>query len=188
MRKFLLPLFSICAAAMVGCDTSTPNSAAQKAAMRDEANATLERMEAQDPSLAPLVSSAYGYAVFPEIGSGAVGVGGASGKGIVFKNGQRVGRVTMSQASIGPQIGGDTYGELIVFKDEHALNRLMNNSIEFGADANATIVKAGAAGAANFAEGVQVYILPKGGLMAGANLNGQKFHFMASQDSGSQQP
>jgi lipid-binding SYLF domain-containing protein len=88
--------------------------------------------------------------------------------------------VKLTQASIGAQIGGDTYAELIIFQDEHALNRMMNNSIEFGADANATIVKDGAAGSASFAHGVQIYVLPKGGLKAGVSVNGQKFHFMQS--------
>jgi lipid-binding SYLF domain-containing protein len=81
------------------------------------------------------------------------------------------------------QLGGDTFGELIIFQDEHALNRMMNNSIEFGADASATIIKAGAAGDTNFANGVKVFILPKGGLMAGVSVNGQKFHFTPANNS-----
>jgi len=188
MRRILLSAFALMTgAAIVGCDTSTPNSAAQKTALRDEAQASLTRMESQDPSLTERVNNAVGYAIFPEVGQAAVGIGGSSGKGVVYKGGQRVGRVTLGQGSIGPQIGGDTFAELIIFEDEKALNRLMNNSIEFGADANATFVKAGAAGAANFANGVQVYVLPKGGLMAGAAINGQKFIYAPWSDQDAQQ-
>jgi lipid-binding SYLF domain-containing protein len=119
-------------AAIVGCDTSTPNSAAQQTALKDEAQASLTRMEAQDPTLTNQVNSAVGYAIFPEVGQAAIGIGGSSGKGVVYKNSQRVGRVTLGQGSIGPQIGGDTFAELIIFQDDKALNRLMNNSIELG--------------------------------------------------------
>lgn len=185
MRKALISVLSLsfAAAGIVGCDVSSPNSPAAKTAMRDEAQAALERMEAQDPTLTDRVNNAYGYAVFPEIGAAAVGIGGAEGKGVVYKNGQRIGQINLVQASIGVQLGGDTFGELIIFQDEHALNRMINNSVEFGADAQATFVKAGAAGAKNFANGVQVYVLPKGGFMAGVNVNGQKFHFVPSDTS-----
>jgi len=183
MRMYLLPLVAILAA-VAGCDTASPDSPGTRTAIAQESNTALERMYAQDPGLRNLTANAYGYAIFPEVGEAAVGIGGASGKGIVYKGGQRVGTVTLEQASIGVQLGGQTFGELIIFQDEHALNRLMNNSVEFGADASATIVKAGAAGSTNFANGVQIYILPKGGLMAGVSLNGQKFHFIPSQTNG----
>ena len=128
------------------------------------------------PGLQNLIANSYGYVIFPEVGEAAVGIGGASGKGVVYQGGQPIGNVTMDQASIGVQLGGQTYAELIIFQDEQRLSRLMNNSIEFGADATATLVKAGAAGSTNFSHGVQVYILPKGGLMAGVSVIGQKFH------------
>ncbi|HZK81175.1 MAG TPA: lipid-binding SYLF domain-containing protein [Humisphaera sp.] len=183
MRRFILPLLAAFAAATVGCDTASPNSAAERTVQRDEAHVTLEKMEAQAPWLTDMVNNAYGYAVFPNVGAAAIGIGGASGKGYVYKGGQSVGWVSLEQASVGVQLGGDTFGELIIFENDHALNRMMNNSVEFGADASATIIKAGAAGDANFAHGVKIYILPKGGLMAGVSVNGQKFHF-TQVDSG----
>jgi len=151
--------------------------------MHDEARASLERMEAQDPSLTNNVNNAVGYAIFPEVGSAAIGIGGAEGQGFVYRGGQRVGMVKMTQGSIGIQAGGDTYAELIIFQDDKALNRLMNNSFEFGSDASATAVKAGAAGSAEFSHGSQVYILPKGGFKAGVSLNGQKFKFVGNGET-----
>jgi len=180
MRKVIFPLLMVLGGGLVGCDTSTPNSAAQQTAMQDEAKAALQRMEAQDPSLAGPINSSVGYVVFPEVGSAAIGIGGASGRGYVYRNGQRVGMVKMTQGSVGLQAGGDTYAELIIFQDEKALNRPMNDSFEFGSDAKATAVKAGAAGEAQFTNGTQVYILPKGGLFAGIALNGQKFKYMGN--------
>jgi lipid-binding SYLF domain-containing protein len=179
MRTLLLPVLMVVAGGLLGCETSAPTPTEQ-AAMRDDAKASLERMEAQDPTLKLLVDNSYGYAILPEVGEGAVGIGGASGDGVVYnKGGQRMGTVRLSQASVGIALGGQTFAELIIFQDEKSFNRILNDSIEFGADASATLVKAGAADAGNFAKGVQIYILPKGGLMAGVSLNGQKFHYTA---------
>ena len=182
MRKFAIPLFALLAAAMVGCETSTPNSQAQKASMRDETQSALNKFESQDPGLRNLLNSS-SYAIFPDIGKAAVGIGGAHGQGEVFRNGQMVGYVTMDQASIGPQVEGESYSELIVFQNEHALNRLMNNSLEFGAQTSAEFVKAGAAAAGSFNNGVRVFILPRGGLGAGASISGQKFHFTPANNA-----
>jgi len=187
MRKFIFPLLTVFAAGLMGCESSEPPSPAQTAAMHDEARAALERMQAQDSTVKYLVDNSYGYVVFPEIGEGAVGIGGASGKGIVYQSGHRVGEVNLTQASLGIQIGGQTFAELIVFQNQKALNRLMNDGYEFGADASATFVKEGAAGSGDFVHGVRIFILPKGGLMAGLSLNGQKFHFTANTQQWNQQ-
>jgi lipid-binding SYLF domain-containing protein len=187
MRKALIPLFSVAALAMVGCESTGPNAPANHTELQTRSQTSLDQFLSHDPGLQNNINNAAGYVIFPEVGKGAVGVGGASGIGTVYKGGQVVGTVKLTQVSVGPQIGGETYSELIVFENEAALNRLMNNSLEFGANAQAMIVKAGAAAAAHFDNGVEVYILPKGGLMAGADVNGQKFHFMGTSDSQTQQ-
>jgi lipid-binding SYLF domain-containing protein len=177
MRATCLTLLAVATMAMVGCETNSPDSQANHADLNQRSRTTVQQMTAQDPKLQDLINSSVGYVIFPEIGQGAVGVGGASGTGVLYRNGQSAGWVKLNQLSVGPQVGGQTYSELIVFQNDDALNRLMNNSLEFGTEASATIVKAGAAAAANFRNGMAVYILPKGGLEAGANINGQKFHY-----------
>lgn len=177
MRTVLVSLFGIAAMALVGCETATPNSPANRVGLRDDSQTALRQMTSQDGKLQDIINSGYAYAVFPEVGKAAVGVGGASGKGVVYQNGQPVGTVKLDQVSVGPQVGGETYSELIVFQNQEAFNRLTNNSLEFGAQASATLVKAGAAAASHFDQGVAVYILPKGGLEVGASLNGQKFTY-----------
>jgi lipid-binding SYLF domain-containing protein len=178
MRSALIPLLAVAAMAMVGCESTGPNAPAPKTELQPRADASLQQFLSHDPALQNLIDNSAGYVVFPEVGKGAVGVGGASGLGTVYKGGQAVGTVKLDQVSVGPQLGGETYSELIIFRDEPALNRLMNNAFEFGAAASATIVKAGAATDARFDEnGTLVYILPKGGLMAGADIHGQKFQF-----------
>jgi lipid-binding SYLF domain-containing protein len=124
-----------------------------------------------------MLSNSVGYVIFSKVGQGAVVVGGASGRGIVYRNGQPIGTAKIDQVSVGPDLGGQTYSELIVFQDDKALGRLTNDSLEFGAAAHATAVKAGAAAGTQFDSGVAVFILPKGGLEVGANISGQKFHY-----------
>jgi len=180
MRKALIPLFSVAALAMVGCESTGPNAPANHTELQTRTNTTLEQFYSHDPGLQNNVNNSAGFAVFSNVGKAAVGVGGASGIGQVYKGGQLVGSVKMNQVSVGPQIGGETYSELIVFENEAALNRLINNSLEFGATAQAMIVKAGTAASARFDNGVEVYILPQGGLMAGADIHGQKFTYMGN--------
>jgi len=178
MRSALIPLFSIAAMAMVGCESTGPNAPAPKTQLEPQADTSLQMFLSHDPGLQKLINGSAGYVIFPEVGKAAVGVGGASGLGTVYKAGHAVGTVKLEQVSVGPQIGGETYAEMIIFRDEPALNRLMSNSFEFGAAASATILKAGTAADARFDDnGTLCYILPKGGLMAGADVHGQKFHF-----------
>jgi lipid-binding SYLF domain-containing protein len=178
MRSALIPLFSIAAITAVGCESTGPNAPAPKTQLEPQSDTSLQMFLSHDPGLQKLIDNSAGYVIFPEVGKGAVGVGGASGLGTVYKQGHAVGSVKLQQVSVGPQIGGETYAEMIIFRDEPALNRLMSNSFEFGAAASATILKAGTAADARFDDnGTLCYILPKGGLMAGADVHGQKFHF-----------
>ena len=179
MRKVILPLLAIFATGVIGCESSGPSTPAEQTAMNDNSQVAVERMGAQDSTLPTLLNSSYGYVIFPDIGSGAVGIGGASGKGIVYRGGEPIGTVRLTEISAGLDIGGQTFSEIIVFQNEKAFNRLLNDSVEFGADAKITVLKAGAAGSGNFVNGVEVFVMTKGGLQIGVNLNGQKFHYDA---------
>jgi len=187
MRKALIPLFSIAAIAAVGCESTGPNAPAPKTQLEPRSDNSLQMFLSHDSGLQKLIDNSAGYVIFPEVGKGAVGVGGASGLGTVYRHGQAIGSVKLDQVSVGPQIGGETYAELIIFRDEPALNRMINNAFEFGAAASATVIKAGVAADARFDEnGTLCYILPKGGLMAGADIHGQKFHFYDNNGSDAQ--
>ena len=181
MRSAILPLFTVAAMALVGCENTGPNAPAAKTELEPRADASLQQFLSHDPGLQNLIDNSAGYVIFPDVGKGAVGVGGASGLGTVYQRGKAVGTVKLQQVSVGPQLGGETYSEMIIFRDDPALGRLMNNSFEFGATASATLLKAGAAADARFDEnGTLCYILPKGGVMAGADLHGQKFQFYSN--------
>ncbi len=130
-----------------------------------------------DPLLKNVFQSAYGYVILPNIGKGAVGVGGASGNGIVYEKGKIVGKAKMSQVTIGFQVGGQAYRELIFFESKAALDRFKENKVEFSAQASAVAATAGASANAKYADGIMIYTQQKGGLMYEASVGGQKFKY-----------
>ena len=120
-------------------------------------------------------NSAYGYAVFPSIGKGGLGVGGATGNGTVYKGGAIVGDCKMSQVTIGFQAGGQAYSEVIFFEDADAFNRFTGDKFEFSAQASAVAVTAGASFDVDYRDGILIFTQTKGGLMYEASVGGQKF-------------
>jgi len=130
-----------------------------------------------DPSMENLFKHAAGYAIFPNIGKGAVGLGGAAGKGAVYEKGVVVGTAQMTQVTVGAQAGGQAYREIIFFENKDAVDRFMQNKVEFSGQASAVAVKAGASANANYRNGVVVFSQEKGGLMLEASLGGQKFSY-----------
>jgi hypothetical protein len=139
----------------------------------------------------------YGYAVFPNVGEGAVGVGAALGKGRVYVHGRLVGDTTMKQLSVGFQAGGKVYSQIIFFRDKRALEQFESGSFEFGAGASAVAVTAAANASAatngtqrgasaydgdartdgHWNDGMAVFSVAKGGLMYSAAIAGQHFTF-----------
>jgi len=132
-----------------------------------------------DPSMENLFKNSSGYVIFPNVGKGGVGVGGAAGKGAVYQKGTTVGTSQMVQVTVGAQAGGQAYREIIFFENRDALNRFMQNKIEFSGQASAIAVKAGASANTNYRDGVVVFSQAKGGLMLEASLGGQKFTYKA---------
>ena len=138
-----------------------------------------------------------GYAVFPTIGKGGLGVGAAHGSGNVYAHGKRIGSVTMNQLSVGLQAGGKAYSEIIFFENTRALEEFTSGNFEFSGDVGATVVTAGAnasvgttgenAGASGgkndakteggYHKGMAVFSIDKGGLMYNASVAGQKFSY-----------
>jgi lipid-binding SYLF domain-containing protein len=149
-------------------------------------------------------NKSYAYAVFPTIGEGAVGVGGARGKGHVYVHGKWVGDVTMNQISVGLQLGGKAFSQMIFFEDKRSLDEFESGSFEFGADASAVAITAGASASAgtngmdsamsggmkdavthgHYQKGVVVFTIAKGGLMGQLAVAGQKFTYTPRKAAG----
>ncbi len=144
-------------------------------------------------------SKSHGYAVFPTIGKGGFGIGGAHGSGRVYEKGKYVGDTSMTQVTIGLQIGGQAYSQIIFFQDKRAYNEFTGGNFEFGAQATAVAItagvsatasttgsSAGASGGQNNAKtagkynkGLAVFTVAKGGLMYEASIGGQKYTYKA---------
>ena len=128
-------------------------------------------------SLKPYFKKARGYAVFPNVGKGGIGIGGARGKGEVFEKGNVIGSTTLTQVSIGFQLGGQAFSQIIFFKDKKSLERFTQGNFEFGASASAALISEGANASADYSDGVAVLTFSKGGLMYEASIGGQKFSY-----------
>lgn len=150
----------------------------------------------------PFLKSAYGYAVFPTVGKAGIGIGGAYGKGQVYRGGKVTGEAKLFKATIGFQLGGQAFSEIIFFKDKRVYDEFTSGSFEFDAAASAVAItagvqaKAGTEGAtagasagpatgkqakASYHKGMAVFVHTKGGLMYEAAIGGQKFSFKAKQ-------
>lgn len=165
--------------------------------MADTFSDTIEIYKKSE-SVQPFFKSAYGYAVFPTVGKGGIGIGGAYGKGQVYRGGKVTGKASLVKATIGFQLGGQAFSEMIFFEDERAYNDFTSGEFVFDASASAVAITAGAqakagtegttAGASagpatgkqvksTYHKGMAVFIHTKGGLMYEAAIGGQKFKF-----------
>ena len=132
-----------------------------------------------DGLMQTLFDNSYGYVIFPNVGKGAIGIGGAAGNGAVFQKGTLIGMADMKQVSVGFQWGGQAYREVIFFETEADLKRFEENKIEFSGQASAVAVTKGAAANVKYEHGVMIFSQTKGGLMYEASVGGQKFKFRA---------
>jgi lipid-binding SYLF domain-containing protein len=142
-----------------------------------------------------LLAGAHAYAILPTIGKAGFIVGGAAGSGCVYEMGKQTGTTSMKQATIGLQLGGQAYSQLILFQNKETYGKFNDGEFEFGADATAVALTYGAAagattkgssasagdtkGTASWKRGMAVFTLAKGGLMYEASIGGQKFKFEA---------
>lgn len=178
MRTGLTAIGIVAIVGLAACNTA-PSTEAGKENIRSEAGAALARAQANDPTLIPVIRNARAYAVFPTVGKGAVGVGGAYGKGVLYENGVFSGYCDLTQGSIGFQLGGQSYTEIITFSTAEAVALFKTGNFAFDAQATAVAVKAGAGANAKYSNGVAVFTMDEAGLMFEASVGGQKFSYQA---------
>ena len=140
--KVLVCLLATASAGLgtVGCN-ATPKTAGEKKALKNETQATLDRMYSWGPDLKPFVEGAYGYAVFPSVGKAGLVVGASYGRGEVFRGGGMVGYADITQATVGAEVGAQEFSELIVFESETAMQKFVDDKFDVTANASAVILK-----------------------------------------------
>ena len=156
----------------LGC-AHTPTEPNARADLIHNARRTLAHMEREDPSLTPFIANAAGYIVFPNVGEGGFIVGGGSGTGVLFENGQPVHFAELRRLSTGALVGGQRMSQVVVVQDQKTLNKMKRGHFDFGASATAAFVRSGAAASASY-KGVAVFIDAKRGAMASASINSQR--------------
>jgi len=177
MKTLSSALLALCVAA----------TASAAPAWKPDVNDKLELSVAQaiikanetDPTLTMWFESAYAYAVYPKVGKGGFIVGGAHGSGLVIQGDRTVGKTALTQVTVGAQLGGQTYAEYIMFKDQAAFENFTRGNYELGAQVSAVGITKGASADASYDKGVAVFTLASGGLMVEASVGGQKFSYEA---------
>jgi lipid-binding SYLF domain-containing protein len=143
-----------------------------------DAEATLASFKRTDPGIEHFVAKSAGYVVFPSVGKGGAGIGGAHGAGVLFAHGGKpIGKVTINQVTIGAQLGGQSYSEILFLETPKQVADVESGKFSLAAQASAVALKAGASANAKFENGVAIFTATKGGLMYEATVGGQKLGF-----------
>lgn len=143
----------------------------------DDSNEAKAEFIQVDGLMKNLFDNAYGYVILPNVGKGAIGIGGAAGNGIAYEQGSIVGTASMKQATVGFQFGGQAYREVIFFETKEQMDRFKQNKIEFSAQASAVAATKGASANAKYTNGIMIFTQTKGGLMYEASVGGQELKF-----------
>lgn len=157
----------------VGCATARPDPDTSAKSGDD----TVEFFRRTDPGLDNFFARAAGYAVFPTVGKGGMAVGGAYGTGVLYERGRAVGTTTLTQVTVGFQLGGQAYSEIIFFETDQALADFKGGQFAIAAEASAVALASGASANAKYEQGVAIVTATKGGLMYEASVGGQKFSY-----------
>ncbi len=172
--KTLKTMATICL--MLVAFSSNAQNDKHKELMADADKAKMTLLN-KDAGLQQYFDNASGYVIFPNVGKGGLIIGGASGNGIVYTDGNAVGTANLKKLNVGFQAGGQAVIEVIFFETEAALQNFMEGNFQFAAEASAVIAEEGKSKNVNYNDGVMVFALPKAGLMADASVGGQKFGY-----------
>ncbi len=145
--------------------------------LQNEVKDAMTELVDGNPELESHFHKSYGFAVFPKITKGGLGIGGAGGKGLVFDNKSVIGESRLAQATFGLQAGGQQYMEVIFFEDQPALDRFTSGKVKFSGQASAVALKDGASVDIDYQDGVAIFTKTIGGLMAEASVGGQSFKY-----------
>ncbi len=173
--SFFAPIAAV-VCMIAGCETA-PDTAEGRADLQSQASAALARAQAVEPKLVPHVQNAVAVAVFPQIDKGGAGLGGAYGRGILFEKGVAVGYCDITQGTIGAQLGGQGYTEILIFNSQMAVTSFKNEDFTFTGEATAVAANKGAGTNVEYKNGVAVFTLDEAGLMGEAAVGGQKFTY-----------
>lgn len=169
---------ALVAAVCAGCATA-PATRAEKHNLQESADATLTEMMARDHAIRNVTDQAVAYAVFPSIAKGGALIGGAYGQGILYEHGVATGYVSVQQASIGAELGGKSFAELLILRNADDVAAVKAGNFTAGADLGVTVLKESAETSATLDRSTSIFVLPHGGLMVDVSVNGQQLKYQS---------
>lgn len=161
---------------LASCATSNWTEGEVKGHM-DEVNTTIDQFRQTDPTLQRFFDQSYGYAVFPSVATGGLVFGGSHGHGVAFAQGQPVGTAEVTRVSVGAQVGGQTFSEIVFFKNRDDFQEFRNGDYQVSGSVSAVGLDRGAGANAAFQDGVAVFVNDRSGLMAAADIGAQELSF-----------
>ncbi len=176
-KKIVFPVFIVLVSMFIMSNPIEAQTSKKEKRLVADCGEAKEDFIETDGLMEGLFNKAYGYVIFPNVGKGGFGIGGAVGNGVVYEKGNIIGKAKLTQLSIGFQFGGQSYREVIFFESKADLKRFQENKIEFSAQASAVAVTEGASANVKYKEGVMIFTQQKGGLMYEASIGGQKFNY-----------
>ena len=177
MKKIMIAGFIVSVVLLLSVANGAWDPSDKTGAEKKEVDETISRFLKEDPSLKAFFDKASGYVVFPTVGKGAYIIGVGYGKGLFFENAKPIGWSSITQISAGAQIGGQAFSEIIFFRDKELVREFKKGQFELSAQASAVAVTEGVGKAGSYTNGIAIFILPKGGLMAEVSIGGQRITF-----------
>ena len=174
-------LLVLVAGGLLGCETA-PRTDLERQSLAQDAQGAKDDFTRVDPTMETLFEDSHGYAIFLAVTQGAAGIGAAHGWGIVFKDGDPIGYAELTQGTLGAQLGGEEYRQVIFFEHESALRRFTQGQLAFAARASVTAAREGASADADFSDDVLVFTMRRGGAMFQAAIGGQNFSFLPKEE------
>lgn len=176
--KLLKPVFLFILVSLFTTYTVQAQDSKEERLMDDAENAK-SGFAGSSKQIEQLFNNAYAYVILPNVGKGAAGIGAAAGSGIVYEQGKVIGSVKMKQLTVGLQVGGESFREVIFFEDKETLERFKTNEFEFASQTSAAAINAENDKDASYNDGVLVFTQKKTGLMYDASIGGQRFNYNA---------
>ena len=169
-------LCSIVMMVLSGCKTA-PTTEEARNVLNAEVNEAISVFKTRDSGIQHYFDTSYGYAVFPKVYKGGFWIGGAYGKGQVYKQKELTGYSSLTQATVGFSFGGEYFREIIFFAEKPEYDAFCSGQYTFSAQVTGVALTEGAAAKANYQNGVLVFVIAQKGLMIDISLGGQKFEY-----------
>ena len=151
------------------------------------AQSAIAEFKKADKGLEKFFAESHGYAVFPTVGKGGIGIGGAYGAGVVFVGGEPAARSELKQVTVGLQLGGQSYREVLFFESKDAFTGFQQGELKLSAQASAVAATEGVSANLKYNGGIAIVTMAKGGLMYEASVGGQHFSYEPYRPAGAKE-